>query len=392
MTLIIVAHSSIVTALLDESGSIQQVYDDLDDNVANGIQDLQKGKESAVVTDSNNVSEFLNQKAIKHSLDMNNEILKDWRLNRFEKLLENTGKVSSYEDYQSLVKSTSRLEARNTIKQAAGKRDELAAQVIHTIDDLQKTFNLNANRLYEIYSLHFPELVDNISNPTTLAKLIIDYPERKSITREALEKYKLSEDKIEYILASVENSLGGDYSVSDLHPIIKYAEGIVELSNQLTQLEVWIDKEMETIAPNVTAVAGANVSARLISAFGSLRDLAMKSSSKIQTVGAEKALYSALKKNGSPPKHGIIFQIPEIGNSPYWLRGKIARAYSGKIAIAARLDTFKGEFLGTQLRDGLRELEAKLRERYPVAPVKKRDESRQTHPMRRQRRRRRPRK
>ena len=104
MTLIIIAHSSIVTALLDESGTIQQVYDDLDDNIVSGIQDLQKRKGSAVITDSNNVREFLIQKEIKHSLDMINPILKDWRLNRFEKLLENTGKVSSYEDYQSLVK------------------------------------------------------------------------------------------------------------------------------------------------------------------------------------------------------------------------------------------------------------------------------------------------
>ncbi len=389
MTLILVAHSSIVTALLDESGSIQQVFDDLDDNVINGIQELLKNKEIDIITDSKNVSELLNESNIKHAVDISNPILKEWRLKRFEKILENTGTVSSYEDYESFLKLTSRSEARYVIKQAAGKRDELAAQIIHTIDDLQKTFNLNANRLYEVYSLHFPELVDNISNPTTLASLIIDYPERKSITKGALEKYKLADDKIEYILSSVDNSLGGDYSATDLLPIIKYAEGLLELSNQLNQLENWIDKEMITIAPNVTAVAGANVCARLISAFGTLRDLAMKSSSKIQTVGAEKALYSALKKQGSPPKHGMIFQIPEIGNSPYWLRGKIARAYSGKIAIAARLDFFDGEFLGEQLRSGLRQLEAKLREKYPSAPVKKRDERKQTHPMRRKRRKRR---
>ena len=76
-------------------------------------------------------------------------------------------------------------------------------------------------------------------------------------------------------------------------------------------------------------------------------------------------MYSALKGKGSPPKHGLIFQIPEIGNAPYRYRGKLARAFASKIVIAARLDEFNGEFLGEKYRSELRDFEQKLRNQNP---------------------------
>jgi nucleolar protein 56 len=205
-----------------------------------------------------------------------------------------------------------------------------------------------------------------------LAKIIIDRDNRETIDSQYLAIIGLPAEQISQIINAASDSLGGELVPGDIKPIQTYAQSLLELDQQLSHLEKWIDKEMENIAPNLTAVAGANVGARLISAMGSLRQLAMKSSSKIQTIGAEKALYASLRGKGAPPKHGIIFQIPEIGNSPFWLRGKLARAYAGKIAIAARLDEFGGEFLGVEIRKELRSLEGKLREQFPSAPVKKR--------------------
>ncbi|MCE7736551.1 MAG: hypothetical protein GPJ54_16840 [Candidatus Heimdallarchaeota archaeon] len=388
MRQILISKSPVTIAVLSDTGEVQQLHENLDDLFTHAITELLENDPSSIITDSKKVSSFLNSKDIKTKIDMENKILSDWRINRFEHLLEKSGKSLSYEEYKVFIRNLAVKEARSEIKQAAGKRDELAGHIIQTIDDLQKTYNLNANRLYELYSLHFPELVDSISNPTTLARLITKYPARDMITKEVLDELKIDDEKITFVIESIDESLGGDYLEFDLEPIKTYAQVLIELSDQLKKLETWIDQEMISIAPNLTAVAGANVGARLISAFGSLRNLAMRSSSKIQTVGAEKAMYSALKKHGNPPKHGIIFQIPEVGNSPFWLRGKIARAYSGKIAIAARLDTFEGEFLGDKLRADLRELESNLREKFPTAPIKPHKESKKTHPMRRKRRRR----
>jgi nucleolar protein 56 len=83
------------------------------------------------------------------------------------------------------------------------------------------------------------------------------------------------------------------------------------------------------------------VGARIISKAGSLARLATLPASTIQILGAEKALFRALKTGARPPKHGLLFQHPLIHSAPKWQRGKIARAVASKVAIAARIDYYR---------------------------------------------------
>src|SRR5207245_5603531 len=92
--------------------------------------------------------------------------------------------------------------------------------------------------------------------------------------------------------------------------------------------------------------------------------------SKIQILGAEKALYRALKSGSRPPKHGILFQHPEVHGAPKWQRGKIARSVSGKIAIAARIDLYRG----TREESVMKSLQSRLSEiktEYKMPPKEK---------------------
>lgn len=87
--------------------------------------------------------------------------------------------------------------------------------------------------------------------------------------------------------------------------------------------------------------------------------MAMMSSSKIQVLGAEKAMFRALRTGSRPPKHGLIFQHPLIHSAPRRQRGKLARVLAGKLATAARADAFSGRFIGDKLR---RDLEERIQE------------------------------
>ncbi len=108
---------------------------------------------------------------------------------------------------------------------------------------------------------------------------------------------------------------------------------------------------MEELAPNVRAVAGALLGARLIAMAGSLQNLAMRPASTIQVIGAEKALFRSLKTGARPPKHGLIFQHTLLHDAKRWQRGKIARVIAGKLAIAARADAFGGgHYIGDKLK------------------------------------------
>lgn len=123
-------------------------------------------------------------------------------------------------------------------------------------------------------------------------------------------------------------------------------------------VEKHISTLMDEVAPNLSAVIGPLLGARLISKTGSLSRLASLPASTIQILGAEKALFRALRKKGRPPKHGIIFQHPWVHGSPKKIRGKVARLLASRIAVAARVDCFSGRFMGGELK---RDVENRLR-------------------------------
>jgi len=104
------------------------------------------------------------------------------------------------------------------------------------------------------------------------------------------------------------------------------------------ELERTLDDYIERSAPNLKKIVGPKVAARLLKSFGGLRNLAMSSSSKVQIIGAEKAFFRFRKGRGTPPKHGIIYEIPDIYKAPRSTSGKMSRAYSNAIVKAARAD------------------------------------------------------
>ncbi len=356
MSEVIVTTSAVVTCVLDAEGNVVQLFPEITEEFYQTLE----GKN--VVLDSQYMLDLLSSRNIKSTLSMDHPVLKDWRQNRLQNLMNQSGFIADVKEYRSKVRQAAKDHSFTRIKEHSGKKDELIAQVVHAIDDLQKIINLSGNRLMELYALHFPELVDTINNQVTLAKIIADQPHRDLLTREMFEKISLPRDKIDFIIERQSHSLGGDMDENELNAIREYAQTMLHTQDRRLAMERWIDEQMELFAPNLTAVAGSNVGARLISALGSLMNLAKTHASKIQIIGAEKALFSALKGRGTSPKHGIIFQIPEIGNAPYYSRGKLSRAFANQIAIAARLDAFGGEFLGGQMRENLRKLERELRE------------------------------
>jgi len=128
---------------------------------------------------------------------------------------------------------------------------------------------------------------------------------------------------------------------------------VIKLSELRTNLSNTIENLMEILAPNLKNMLTAIIGARLIAKAGSLLKLAQLPSSTIQIIGAEKALFRALKTGTRPPKHGLLFQHPSINSAPKWQRGKIARALASKIAIAVRIDVYRKGALDKSLLENL---------------------------------------
>lgn len=278
------------------------------------------------------------------------------------------GFVEKPEEIRDLTHEVSVALTRMEIRKAAEKKDLLIAQAIQAIDDLDKTLNLFASRLREWYGLHFPELSRLVDKHETYLRLVGNLGDRANFTSENLEKERSPSDKIETIAKAAKTSMGADIAEEDLEKIRDMCKNTLELYRIRSELESYVDSTMKAVAPNVYSLVGAPLGARLIALTGGLGNLAKRPASTIQVLGAERALFRALKTGARPPKHGVIFQHQNIHSAQRWQRGKIARALAGKLAIAARLDAFTGKYLGDSLRTAFEKRVAEIQEKYKQPP------------------------
>jgi len=116
-----------------------------------------------------------------------------------------------------------------------------------------------------------------------------------------------------------------------------------ELADEADQLERFVETAAHDVAPNLAAMAGPVLAARLISLSGGLDDLAKSPSSTVQVLGAEDALFAHLRGNAPSPKHGVIYTHEYVRGTRETDRGSAARALAGKLTIAARVDHYSGE-------------------------------------------------
>ena len=283
----------------------------------------------------------------------------------------NTGLFKNEKAYQSFLRKVAILVTRDRVRSAAEKRDKLIVHAIETIDDIDKTLNLFIGRLREFYGMHFPELGDSIDNHYTFALIVSKTGNRKNITEKFLtDELNFPKNKAIEILSSREKTMGSNLMEQDIKIIQEQAQTVVDLYQRRNALEKWMEEAMKTTAPNICGVVGPLLGARLISIAGGLKDLAISPSSKIQVLGAEKALYRTIKTGAPPPKHGLIFQDPRINQAKWWLRGKIARIISGRISIAARMDYFEADDKSEELDKEVNEKITEIKDKYPQ-PVEK---------------------
>jgi nucleolar protein 56 len=281
-----------------------------------------------------------------------------------------TGFAKDYEDFRRWMHSVSMELAKLKVKGAVEKRDLLVAQAIQTLDDVDKTINLFMSRLREWYGIHFPELDRLLEKHETYARLVVNIGNREDFTAERLEREGLPGQKAEQITNAAKTSMGADLSERDLAQIQALGRRVLDLYDLRESLEKYIDDVMEEVAPNIKALTGALLGARLIALAGGLNNLAKMPASTLQVLGAEKALFRSLKTGTKPPKHGIIFQHPYLHEAKKWQRGKIARALAGKLAIAARTDAFGGRFIGEELKADLEKRVEEIRQKYAKPPPK----------------------
>ncbi|KAH7383765.1 hypothetical protein BKA66DRAFT_491748 [Pyrenochaeta sp. MPI-SDFR-AT-0127] len=227
--------------------------------------------------------------------------------------------------------------SRHKLKFSPDKVDTMIIQSIASLDVLDKQLNTYAMRVKEWYGWHFPELAKILNDNLAYSRVVLKMGFRTN-ARESDLSGILPEEIEAAVKAAAEISMGTEITEEDLEATSALAEQVIDLTEHRQNLGNYLSNRMQALAPNLTALVGELVGARLIAHAGSLMNLAKSPGSTIQILGAEKALFRALKTKHDTPKYGLIYHASLIGQATGKNKGKIARMLAAKSALGLRVD------------------------------------------------------
>ena len=231
---------------------------------------------------------------------------------------------------------------RYTLKFSVDKIDTMIVQAVNLLDDIDKELNNYAMRLREWYSWHFPELARIITDNIVYAKCVTQIGHRDKCKNTDLSEIIPSEIESE-VKEAAELSMGTEITQEDMDHIENLCEQVVSLSEYRVSLAEYLRNRMQAIAPNLTVLVGELVGARLIAHAGSLVNLSKHPASTIQILGAEKALFRAIRTKHDTPKYGLLYHASIVGSAPPSIKGKISRTLAAKCALCIRMDALGEE-------------------------------------------------
>jgi nucleolar protein 56 len=225
------------------------------------------------------------------------------------------------------------------------------------LDHLDKAVNQFSMRCREWYSWHFPELIKIVSDNMTYARLVLFIGDKQNLSSDSLHDLAalVNDDQAiaQAIIDAAKASMGREISEQDLEHVTTFARRTVRLAECRKRLQAYLADKMGQVAPNLAALIGDVIGARLISKAGSLTNLSKYAASTVQILGAEKALFRALKTKGNTPKYGLIYHSTFIGRAATKNKGRISRFLANKCSIASRIDNFS-EVPNTKFGEALR--------------------------------------
>lgn len=231
---------------------------------------------------------------------------------------------------------------RHRLKFSVDKIDTMIVQAVNLLDDIDKELNNYAMRLREWYSWHFPELARIVTDNLVYAKTVKLVGHRDTCKHSTLTKI-LPEEIESEIKEAAELSMGTEITKDDMEHICSLCDQVISLSEYRISLADYLKNRMQAIAPNLTVLVGELVGARLIAHAGSLINLSKHPASTIQILGAEKALFRAIRTKHDTPKYGLLYHASIVGSVQPNMKGKISRSLAAKCALCIRVDALSDQ-------------------------------------------------
>jgi len=226
---------------------------------------------------------------------------------------------------------------RYKLKFSPDKVDVMIVQAISLWDDLETEINTYSMRIKEWYGWHFPELVRVVADNLTYARVVKMLGNRSNYDKVDLTGI-VGEQTADMIKKVAKISMGTEVTDEDISYITDLCTQTIDIFEYKDELDEYLKNRMAAIAPNLTVLVGELVGARLIAHAGSLLNLAKHPASTVQILGAEKALFRAIKAKKATPKYGVIYKASFVGKTSSKNKGKASRILANKAALSCRVD------------------------------------------------------
>jgi nucleolar protein 58 len=370
-------------AFSDTADAVSAITSCQEGKVGDGLSKFLSKKLKKILKNESSTSGFLAvaDKALASSLK-DQDVIKKLKIVVDDKSAEVFRGIRSYmdqmlgdvsaDDLKKMQLGLSHSLGRYKLKFSADKVDTMVIQAVGLLDELDKEINTYAMRVKEWYGWHFPELQALCPDNAKYAKLVLATGHRYNYKEADLtgifdETAADSESEIRAIREAAEISMGTDITDVDVINIQSLARQVLSMTEYRAQLFEYLKNRMNAIAPNLTILTGEMVGARLIAHAGSLLNLAKQPASTVQILGAEKALFRALKTKHDTPKYGLIYHASLIGQAAPKHKGKISRVLAAKASLAIRVDALTDDTAGgepdtTVGYEGRAKVERRLRE------------------------------
>ncbi|GIL67900.1 hypothetical protein Vafri_21113 [Volvox africanus] len=158
-----------------------------------------------------------------------------------------------------------------------------------------------------------------------------------------------------------------------LSRVLAGCEMAVKLDEDKRTVLQFVESKMNEVAPNLSAVVGTEIAAKLMGVAGGLLALSRMPSCNIQSLGAKRKALAGFSATTAQPHQGFISSCPILAQTPPSLRSKAARLIAAKGTLLARKDAYGEDptgAYGAEMRaEVLRKIE-KWQEPPPAKQVK----------------------
>jgi U4/U6 small nuclear ribonucleoprotein PRP31 len=222
------------------------------------------------------------------------------------------------------------------------------------------------------YAPRFPELEQLIHEPWTYLAAVKAIGNAEDLTKAQLPPNTLPAATVLSITLTATSTRGRKLTNPEWLTVQRAVDVAEELRRARESIFAFVESRMAAVAPNLSAIVGTGIAAKLLGLAGGLQAFSRQPSCNIMLFGAlKKTLATTHLSAASQQRHtGFIFQSPIVQSAQPEDRRRAQRAVSAKVALAARIDAGKGSRDGSYGKKCFGELQKKI-ERMAEPPPNK---------------------